>query len=607
MSRSPATTPTSPHHPLSRLLTYARPYRFDIRMASLYSILNKIFDLAPPVLIGVAVDIVTRGEDSILAQYGFRDPVDQLLVLTVLTFIIWALESIFEYLFARRWRNLAQTVQHDLRLDAYNHLQNVESAWFERQRHGSLMSILNDDVNQLERFLDGGANTILQLITTILVIGGVFFYLAPDVAWMAMLPMPFIAWGSIAFQRKLEPYYRDIREKVSVLNSRLSNNFSGITTIKSFTAEKIEAEKIEAEKIEKESNDYRQSNRAAIRLSAAFTPLIRIVILVGFSATLYFGGVDTLEGGLEVATYSVLVFMTQRLLWPLTRLGETLDLYQRAMASTRRIFELLDTPIAIRSGDKRVEPKGVEGEIAIEGITFAYNEREPVFRDFSLEIPAGRTLAIVGSTGSGKSTLIKLLLRLYEVEEGRITLDGDDLRELDLEGLRRSIGLVSQGVFLFHGTVADNIRYGRPDATIDEVIEAARVAEAEEFIDRLPQGYNTIVGERGERLSGGQRQRLSIARAVLKDPPILILDEATSAVDNETEGAIQRSMERITRDRTTIIIAHRLSTIRHADRIIVLEDGQIVEEGTHDELIEQHGRYQLLWSVQTGERSELGL
>ena len=600
MSRPTAATPDSQQKPLSRLLQYARPYRFDIRMASLYSILNKLFDLAPPVLIGVAVDIVTRGEESILADFGVVDPVDQLLVLTVLTFVIWALESIFEYLFARRWRNLAQTVEHDLRLDAYNHVQEVESAWFERQRHGSLMSILNDDVNQLERFLDGGANTILQLFTTILVIGVVFFTLAPEVAWMAMLPMPFIAWGSIAFQKKLEPYYRDIREKVSVMNSRLSNNFSGITTIKSFTAEKIEAEKVE-----EESDAYRQSNRAAIRLSAAFTPLIRIVILVGFSATLYFGGVDTLEGGLEVATYSVLVFMTQRLLWPLTRLGETLDLYQRAMASTRRIFELLDTPIAIRSGETLVGPEEVEGEIAIEGVTFAYNEREPVLSDFSLEIPAGRTLAIVGSTGSGKSTLIKLLLRLYEVDRGRITLDGIDLRELDLEGLRRSIGLVSQGVFLFHGTVADNIRYGKPDATVEEVVAAARVAEAEEFIDRLPQGYNTIVGERGERLSGGQRQRLSIARAVLKDPPILILDEATSAVDNETEGAIQRSMARITRNRTTIIIAHRLSTIRHADRIIVLEEGEIVEEGTHDELLEQHGRYHALWSVQTGERSEL--
>ena len=584
-------------HPLSRLLRYASGFRRDIRMASLFSVLNKLFDLAPPVLIGLAVDIVVRQQDSILAEYGVADPVDQLLVLTVLTFLIWGFESLFEYLFAQRWRNLAQSVQHELRLDAYNHLQEVESAWFERQRHGSLMSILNDDVNQLERFLDGGANAILQLVTTVLVISVVFFLLAPGVAWMAMLPMPLIVWGSIFFQKKLEPFYRDVREKVSVLNSRLSNNFSGITTIKSFTAEELESGKIA-----RESNDYREANRAAIRLSAAFTPLIRIVILVGFSATLLYGGIDTIEGGLEVATYSVLVFMTQRLLWPLTRLGETLDLYQRAMASTRRVLDLLDTPITIRSGETRVQPDDVKGDIAIEKMTFAYNEREPVFQDFTLSIPASRTLAIVGSTGSGKSTLVKLLLRLYEVDGGRITLDGVDLKSLDLADLRRSIGLVSQGVFLFHGTVAENIRYGRPDATDDEVVRAAQTAEAEEFIDRLPQGYETIVGERGERLSGGQRQRISIARAVLKDPPIMILDEATSAVDNETEGAIQRSMAVITQNRTTIIVAHRLSTIRHADRIIVLEGGEIVEDGTHDELIALGGRYELLWSVQTGER-----
>ena len=513
-------------HPLSRLLRYASGFRRDIRMASLFSVLNKLFDLAPPVLIGLAVDIVVRQQDSILAEYGVADPVDQLLVLTVLTFLIWGFESLFEYLFAQRWRNLAQSVQHELRLDAYNHLQEVESAWFERQRHGSLMSILNDDVNQLERFLDGGANAILQLVTTVLVISVVFFLLAPGVAWMAMLPMPLIVWGSIFFQKKLEPFYRDVREKVSVLNSRLSNNFSGITTIKSFTAEELESGKIA-----RESNDYREANRAAIRLSAAFTPLIRIVILVGFSATLLYGGIDTIEGGLEVATYSVLVFMTQRLLWPLTRLGETLDLYQRAMASTRRVLDLLDTPITIRSGETRVQPDDVKGDIAIEKMTFAYNEREPVFQDFTLSIPASRTLAIVGSTGSGKSTLVKLLLRLYEVDGGRITLDGVDLKSLDLADLRRSIGLVSQGVFLFHGTVAENIRYGRPDATDDEVVRAAQTAEAEEFIDRLPQGYETIVGERGERLSGGQRQRISIARAVLKDPPIMILDGSDPALN----------------------------------------------------------------------------
>lgn len=584
-------------HPFSRLYGYASGYRRRIRLAILCSILNKLFDLAPPVLIGAAVDIVVRRQDSIIAQWGIPDTVDQLIALGMATFVIWGLESVFEYAYARLWRNLAQSVQHDLRIEAYSHLQRLESAWFERQRHGRLMSILNDDVNQLERFLDGGANDILQLCTTVLVIGSAFFLLAPSVAWMAMAPMPFIIWGSIVYQRKLAPYYADVREKASVLNSRLSNNFSGITTIKSFTAEEVETEKIRLE-----SDDYQRSNQAAIRLSAAFTPMIRIVIMFGFTAMLIFGGIDTLNGGLQVGVYSVLVFLTQRLLWPLTRLGETLDLYQRAMASTNRVLNLLDTPIAIQSGDHVLPIEKVAGKIELLNISFAYADRDPVFKDFSLTIAAGETIGIAGSTGSGKSTLIKLLLRLYDVSQGSIAVDGVDLRDLRLPELRRAVGLVSQDVFLFHGTVAENIRYGRPDASDQQVIEAATLAEAHDFIMSLPNGYETIVGERGERLSGGQRQRLSIARAVLKDPPILVLDEATSAVDNETEAAIQRSLEKIAVGRTTIVIAHRLSTIRNADRICVLENGEIVEEGRHEELLSHDNVYARLWSVQTGER-----
>lgn len=587
-------------HPLRRLWRYGTSYRSRIRLAVYCSVLNKIFDLAPPILIGAAVDVVVRRQDSIVADWGFSDPATQLVVLGVLSFIIWGLESLFEYAYDRLWRNLAQAVQHDLRLDAYGHLQKLESAWFERQRHGRLMSILNDDINQLERFLDSGANDILQLVTTVIAIGGAFFVLAPSVAWMAMLPMPIIIWGSIAFQKKLAPYYADVREKASVLNSRLSNNFSGITTIKSFTAEAVEQEKIGGESIE-----YRESNKRAIRLSAAFTPLIRIVILVGFTATLIYGGIDALNGELSVATYSVLIFLIQRLLWPLTRLGQTLDLYQRAMASTVRVLNLLDTPVGIRSGEKSMPADSVAGRIDLRDVRFGYADRELLFRDFSLSIDAGETIAVVGSTGSGKSTLVKLLLRLYDVEGGSIAVDGIDLRELRLPDLRRSIGLVSQDVFLFHGTVAENIRYGRPDATDEEVREAARIAEAHDFVAALPRGYETIVGERGERLSGGQRQRISIARAVLKDPPILILDEATSAVDNETEAAIQRSLARIAVGRTTIVIAHRLSTIRHAHRICVMEQGAIVEEGTHEELLEREGVYARLWSVQTGEQAGL--
>lgn len=581
--------------PLKRLINYGRRYRLQIFLSVLCSILNKVFDLAPPALIGAAVDVVVKQQNSFLARWGVQDVTQQLIIITFLSFIIWSLESAFQYAYDCLWRNLAQNIQHDLRIDAYSHLQDLELSYFEDRSTGGLMSILNDDINQLERFLNSGANEVLQVITTVIIIGGAFFLASPQVAWMAMLPMPFIIWASINFQRYLAPRYADVREKVGSLNGQLANNLSGIMTIKSFTAEDYETQRIE-----KESAAYRHSNRRAITLSAAFIPLIRIIILIGFTATLLFGGLEVVAGRLSVGTYSVLVFLTQRLLWPLTRLGETLDLYQRSMASTNRVLNLLDTPIAIRHGQKRLPVSAVKGELEFENVTFSYHQRTPTIRYFSLKIPAGKTIAIVGSTGSGKSTLVKLLLRLYEVQSGKITLDGIELSTLNLKDLRQAIGLVSQDIFLFHGTVAENIAYGTFEASPKQIKMAAKIAEAHEFIKRLPQGYDTVIGERGQKLSGGQRQRIAIARAVLKNPPILILDEATSAVDNETEAAIQRSLERIARNRTTIAIAHRLSTVRNADCIYVMEQGRLVEWGQHEQLLEQEGVYAALWRVQSG-------
>ena len=582
--------------PLRRLLEYARPHRAKIRRASLYSILNKVFDLAPPALIGMAIDVVVNKEDSLLADWGFPDLVTQLWILSGLTFLIWALESWFEYRFKILWRNLAQDLQHNLRMDAYAHVQKMELAYFEDRSSGGLMSVLNDDVNQLERFLDVGANEILQVVTTTIVIGAAFFYLAPEIAWMSMLPMPFILWGSVLFQKWLAPRYMDVRKEVGSLNGDLAGNLSGIATIKSFTAEAREEQRIS-----KGSDAYRQANNHAISLSSAFSPLIRMVILVGFTATLAFGGYMAATGTLAVGAYSVMVFLTQRLLWPLTRLGDTFDLYQRAMASTTRILDLLKIAPAITDGGTALARDQVQGELRMNDLQFRYSNGVHVLHDMDLTFAAGKTTALVGPTGSGKSTVIKLLLRFYDPSHGSVTLDGHDLRELDLEDLRQAIGLVSQDVFLFHGTVRENIAYGKPDASDEEIARAAAVAEADEFIAALPQGLDTIVGERGQKLSSGQRQRISIARAILKDPPILILDEATSSVDNETEAAIQRSLEKIAKDRTTIVIAHRLSTIRRAHQIYVLESGHARERGTHTELIAEGGLYAALWRVQTGE------
>jgi len=585
-------------HPLRRLLHYARPYRTQISLATLFSILNKLFDLAPPVLIGAAVDVVVNRQDSFIAQFGITDVMAQLWLLGGMTAVIWILESIFEYMYGIAWRNLAQTLQHELRLDGYSHVQGLEMAYFEDQSAGGLMAILNDDINQLERFLDGGANDILQVVTTVIVVGGLFIAAAPSVAWLALLPMPFVIWGSLKFQERIAPRYAAVREQVGMLNSQLSNNLTGIATIKSFTAEAHETERIR-----RESNIYRQRNQNAITLSSAFVPLIRMIIMSGFIAIMVFGGALTLTGQLNVGLYSVLVFMTQRLLWPLTRLGNTLDMYQRAMASTNRVMNLLDTQPQIVEGSEDLPLDDVQGEIVFEHVSFAYGDGRHALRDLSLTMPAGQTAAIVGATGAGKSTLVKLLLRFYDVQQGRITIDGRDLRDLKFAALRRAIGFVSQDVFLFHGTVRENIAYGTFNASMEQIMAAARIAEAHDFIMELPQGYDTIVGERGQKLSGGQRQRISIARAALKDPPVLILDEATSAVDNETEAAIQRSMERIAVGRTVIVIAHRLSTVRNADQIFVLENGRLKENGRHEELARNNGIYAALWKIQTGDRS----
>ena len=583
--------------PFRRLLNYMRPHRGTVRLAAFWSIFNKFWDLAPPLLIGLAVDVVVLREDSTLASLGLIDPWHQLVLLSVLTFLIWGLESLFEYFYGVLWRNLAQTVQHELRLDTFDHVQKQGMAWFDERQKGDILAILNDDINQLERFLDKGANDLLQVSTTVIVVGAVFLLISWQVALFAVLPIPLIVWGSFRYQRSLEPRYAHVRAAAGQMNALLENDLSGMATVQSFTAEANEWRRWETL-----SNAYRDANREAIRLSAAFTPLIRMAILVGFTATLLLGGWFTLEGTMAVGAYSVLVFMTQRLLWPLTRLGETFDLYQRAMASSTRVLDVLASPIELKQGTFEPE-QGAEkrSSISLVDISFGYPDRNMLFERLSLSFEAGKTTGVVGSTGAGKTSLIRLLLRFAEAQDGEIIWCEHPLEAWNLKALRSSIALVDQHITLFPTTIMENIRYGRPSASDSEVIEAAEVAEASAFVNELPEGWGTMVGEGGHRLSGGQRQRVAIARAVLKDAPLLILDEATSAVDNETEAALQRSIERISRDRTTIVIAHRLSTVRRADRILVLEGGRVVEDGNHESLVEQNGVYARLWSVQTGD------
>ena len=588
-------TKRSNHNPIIRLYSNLVEERKLILFAFFSSVINKILDLAPPVIIGLAVDIVVKEQNSWIAGFGLKEVPAQLFFLAFASGIVWTGESFFEYLYSVLWRNLAQLSQHKLRIKAYEHIQELDMAFFENDNTGRLLSILNDDINQLERFLDHGANQIIHLFITVLIIGGTMIFVAPKIALFAFLPIPLIFLGSIRFQRELAPKYKDVRNRAGLLASRLNNNLSGILTIKSFTKENWELNRLN-----KESLAYQKSNKAAIKLSSAFIPLIRFAILFAFIAILLIGGFQTWNKSLNVGTYSFLVFITQRLLWPLTTLGHVLDDFQRSMASVNRVIDLIDTPIRIKDGATKIDSKNIKGEIFFKNVNFKYPGRDSTLENINFKVQKNSTLGIVGLTGSGKSTIIKLLLRIYDANNGLIALDGIPIKEIKLKDLRKCISLVTQDTYLFHGTIQENIAYGSNNPTFKNVLKAAKIAEAHKFIDQLPDGYKTIVGERGQRLSGGQRQRIALARAVLKDAPILILDEATASVDNETEALIQKSLSKITKERTTIVIAHRLSTIKNADNIIVIDKGKIVESGKHKKLIQQKKIYSDLWNVQVG-------
>ena len=585
--------------PMRQLFRYVDRHRKLFWGASAASITNKVLDLMPPVLVGWVIDAVRREPPAWIARFvGTEDPFTLAAFLALLGVGIFALESLFQWLYQYGFMILAQRVQHGLRLDAYTRIQAREMEFFENHRMGETMAMLGDDVNQLERFLNIGFNEMLQLLVLLVFAGSVMFSTSWELAALGLVPIPIILWGSIYYQRLVAPRYRLVRQAVGRLTSRLENNIAGIQVIKSFTAESYERDRVEQASLE-----YQNANRDAIRLSSVYVPVIRMAVAAGFGGVLLVGSYWVLEdrGVLTVGELVLFSMLIQRVLWPLTRLGNTLDEMERARASAGRTFGLLETRSKIQSPSEPVHLLAVRGELAFDQVHFRYARGTDVLRGLSFRVSAGETVGVAGATGAGTSPIIKLLLRLYDPSEGSVRLDGVDLRELDLTELRRNIALVSQDVYLFHGTVGENIAYGKPDATVLELHQAARRAQLHDFVLTLPNGYDTLVGERGIKLSGGQRQRLSIARAVLKDAPILILDEATSSVDTETERAIQEHLNEFTSGRTALVIAHRLSTIRQADRILVLEEGTLVEEGGHDSLVAANRIYADLWRIQSGQ------
>jgi ATP-binding cassette subfamily B protein len=604
-------------NPMKRLFReYGAHYKLQVFVGIFASIFARLLDLAPPVLLGFALDAVFR-EDKNFQDIWFvpdslvpADPQGQLLLTVVLIGGAFLFGSLFHWV--RNWgfNSFAQNIQHDVRTDTYDKMQRLNMDFFADKQTGEMMSILSNDVNRLERFLNDGMNSMFRLSVMVLGIAGILFYLNWQLALVALLPVPLIAGFTYLFIKIIQPKYAEVRSTVGKVNSRLENNLGGIKVIKSSNTESYESDRVDDV-----SQDYFDANWDAIETRIKFFPGLKVLAGFGFVFTFFAGGLWVLEAegsapwiftaSLSTGEFVTFILLTQRFIWPMAQFGQIINMYQRARASSARIFGLMDEPHRVAEADDADELDVTEGRVEYDDVTFGYDDEETIIEDVDFEVEPGETLALVGPTGAGKSTVLKLLLRLYDVDEGAIRVDDQDIRDVTIRSLRESMGYVSQDTFLFYGTVEENITYGTFEASREEVVEAAKMAEAHEFITNLPEGYDTEVGERGVKLSGGQRQRISIARAILKDPDILILDEATSDVDTETEMLIQRSIDDLAADRTTFAIAHRLSTIKDAEKILVLEGGEIVERGTHDELLDNDGLYAHLWGVQAGEIDEL--
>ena len=592
---------------------YGRDNAYEYSIALIASIGARLLDLIPTLMLGVAIDaIFFQDEPFSLGPFVAQDrlpqtPEDQFILTIVIIATAFVIGAVFHWIRNWGWNASSQNITHAVRVDTYQEMQRLNMEFFSDKQTGELMSILSNDVNQLERFLNDGLNSASRLIVMVLGIAGILLYLNWQLAIISLLAAPLIAVSTYGFIVIIRPKYMKLRATVGALNSRLENNLSGIQVIKSSNTEAYEDDRVNDA-----SYEYYDAQWDAIWTRIKFFPMLQLISGFGFVLTFLVGGYWILEGPpgpmteeLSVGIFAVFVLYTQQMIWPMAQFGQIINMYQRAEASSARIFGLMDEIKRLEEEADAPDLTITAGNVTYENVSFGYSPDDPVISDISFTVNAGETCALVGPTGAGKTTVLKLLLRMYDVDSGVIQIDGQDLTNVSLQSLRRSVGYVSQNTFLFYGTVRENIAYGTFNATDEDIIEAAKAAEAHEFVMSLPDDYDTMVGERGVKLSGGQRQRLSIARAVLKDPDILVLDEATSDVDTETEMLIQRSLNELTADRTTFAIAHRLSTIKDAELILVLDEGSIVERGTHDDLLANDGLYAHLWGVQAGEIDEL--
>ena len=600
------------NYPILRLLKeYGGPRKALLAFGLVGGIFGFLISLIPPTLFGTAIDTVF-GYESLslpLISEAFipESQLGQFHLIIGLIVASYIAEGVLNWVRGYGLNALAQRVQHDVRVDTYDAMQHLNMDFFHNNSSGELMSVLNNDVNNLEEFLSGGATVFVRIVFTMLGISIILFSINWQMAFVSLVAAPLIAVFTYWFVRTVQPIYSEVRDSVGKLNSLLENNLDGIKVIKASTMEGFERDEVE-----KVSLQYFDTNWRAIKTRIKFYPGMRILAGTGFILTFILGGYwvinDTapffFTGDLSVGEFVTFMLLTQEFIWPMANFGDFVNMYQEAYASAERVFGLMDQSQREEEDEDKPDLQVREGLVEYDSLTFGYDE-EPVVEDLNFTIGSKETLALAGPTGAGKSTVVKLLLRFYDIDEGEIRVDNQDIQDVNLKSLRSSIGHVSQDNVLFPESIQENIAYAVEDATKEDVVEAAKKAQAHEFIKNLPEGYDSEVGEDGIKLSGGQRQRIGIARAILQDPEILILDEATSDVDTETEIKIQKGIEELTRDRTVLAIAHRLSTIKDADKIIVLDDGKIVERGNHDELLEEDGIYAKLWKVQAGEMEEV--